>query len=69
MIILHDEIYYKKRRPQPDLGPVKNFLRFIWNDEKRTFFDRTAKEWGKNIIYLCALLFFNYNVILLKLFM
>ncbi|XP_043686991.1 sodium/potassium-transporting ATPase subunit beta-2-like isoform X7 [Vespula pensylvanica] len=46
MFILHDETYYEKRKPQPDLGPIKNFLKFIWNNEKKTLFDRTAKEWG-----------------------
>ncbi|XP_076386873.1 sodium/potassium-transporting ATPase subunit beta-1-like isoform X2 [Megachile rotundata] len=46
MVILHDEEYYKSRVPQPDLGPIGNFSRFIWNKERKTIFDRTAKEWG-----------------------
>ncbi|XP_046833291.1 sodium/potassium-transporting ATPase subunit beta-1-like [Vespa crabro] len=59
MIILHDETYYKERRPQPDLGPVKNILRFIWNNEKKTFFDRTAREWGEVVIFY----FFFFGVL------
>lgn len=46
MVILHDEEYYRSRVPQPDLGPLKNFLRFVWNKERKTLFDRTAREWG-----------------------
>ncbi|KAG7208847.1 hypothetical protein KM043_015032 [Ampulex compressa] len=54
MIILHDEAYYNSRKPQPDLGPLKNFLRFLWNGEKKTFLERTAKEWGQlGMFYLC----------------
>lgn len=46
MVILHDEAYYKSRIPQPDLGPFRNFLRFLWDRERKAFLDRTAKEWG-----------------------
>lgn len=49
MVILHDEEYYKSRIPQPDLGPLRNFLRFIWDNNRKAFLDRTAKEWG-NVI-------------------
>nr|XP_034182517.1 sodium/potassium-transporting ATPase subunit beta-1-like isoform X1 [Osmia lignaria]XP_034182518.1 sodium/potassium-transporting ATPase subunit beta-1-like isoform X1 [Osmia lignaria] len=53
MVILHDEEYYRSRVPQPDLGALKNFLRFVWNKEQKTLFDRTAKEWGQlGIFYL-----------------
>ncbi|KAK2575883.1 hypothetical protein KPH14_007253 [Odynerus spinipes] len=61
MIILHDDAYYESRRPQPDLGPYKNFLRFIWNGERKTLFDRTAKEWGQVAIYY----FFFFGVLAL----
>lgn len=50
MVILHDEAYYKSRIPQPDLGPFRNFLRFLWDKERKAFLDRTAKEWG-NVCY------------------
>lgn len=46
MVILHDEDYYVSRIPQPDLGPLRNFLRFIWDQERKAFLGRTAKEWG-----------------------
>nr|KAF7433868.1 hypothetical protein H0235_002059 [Vespula pensylvanica] len=59
MFILHDETYYEKRKPQPDLGPIKNFLKFIWNNEKKTLFDRTAKEWGEVTIFY----FFFFGVL------
>lgn len=45
-IILHDEAYYASRIPRPDLGPIRNFMRFIWDNERKAFFDRTAREWG-----------------------
>lgn len=48
MVILHDEEYYKSRIPQPDLGPLRNFLRFIWDNNRKAFLDRTAKEWGNH---------------------
>ncbi|XP_076280678.1 sodium/potassium-transporting ATPase subunit beta-like [Lasioglossum baleicum] len=54
MAILHDDLYYESRQPRPDLGPFKNFLRFIWNNERKAFLDRTAKEWVQLIIfYIC----------------
>ncbi|XP_043784138.1 uncharacterized protein LOC122710371 isoform X2 [Apis laboriosa] len=54
MVILHDEAYYESRIPQPDLGPFRNFLRFLWDREKKAFLDRTAKEWGQlGLFYLC----------------
>ncbi|CAL7947189.1 unnamed protein product [Xylocopa violacea] len=54
MVILHDEEYYKARVPQPDLGPLRNILRFIWDKDRKAFLDRTAKEWGQlGIFYLC----------------
>ncbi|KAI4501862.1 hypothetical protein M0802_003197 [Mischocyttarus mexicanus] len=59
MIILHDEAYYKSRKPQPDLGRLGNLLRFIWNGEKKTFFDRTPREWGEVVIFY----FFFFGVL------
>ncbi|XP_054007415.1 sodium/potassium-transporting ATPase subunit beta-1-like [Hylaeus anthracinus] len=54
MVILHDHDYYESRKPRPDLGPLKNFLRFVWDKERKTFLDRTAKEWGQlGIFYAC----------------
>ncbi|XP_076302143.1 sodium/potassium-transporting ATPase subunit beta-1-like [Lasioglossum baleicum] len=54
MVILHDEEYYRSRIPRPDLGPFGNFLRFIWDKERKAFLDRTAKEWGQlGVFYLC----------------
>nr|XP_031834331.1 sodium/potassium-transporting ATPase subunit beta-1-like [Nomia melanderi] len=54
MVILHDQQYYENRKPQPDLGAFQNFLRFIWNKERKAFLDRTAKEWGQLLLfYLC----------------
>ncbi|XP_017795216.1 PREDICTED: sodium/potassium-transporting ATPase subunit beta-like [Habropoda laboriosa] len=54
MIILHDDEYYRIRRPPPDLGPLRNFLRFIWDKDRKAFLDRTAAEWGQlGIFYLC----------------
>ncbi|CAD1473837.1 unnamed protein product, partial [Heterotrigona itama] len=54
MVILHDEEYYQSRIPQPDLGPLRNFLRFVWDNERKAFLDRTAKEWGQlGMFYLC----------------
>ncbi|XP_017878696.1 sodium/potassium-transporting ATPase subunit beta-like [Ceratina calcarata] len=54
MVILHDDEYYRKRMPQPDLGPLRNFTRFIWNRDTKAFLDRTAAEWGQlGLFYLC----------------
>ncbi|XP_076233324.1 sodium/potassium-transporting ATPase subunit beta-1-like [Calliopsis andreniformis] len=54
MVILHDDAYYESRKPQPDLGPLRNFLRFIWDNDRKAFLDKTAKEWGQlGIFYLC----------------
>ncbi|XP_076674471.1 sodium/potassium-transporting ATPase subunit beta-1-like isoform X2 [Andrena cerasifolii] len=53
-IILHDEAYYASRIPRPDLGPIRNFMRFIWDNERKALLDRTAREWGQlGIFYLC----------------
>ncbi|XP_076384778.1 sodium/potassium-transporting ATPase subunit beta-1-like [Megalopta genalis] len=54
MVILHDDRYYESRIPAPDLGTFKNFLRFIWNKDRKAFLDRTAKEWVQLIVfYIC----------------
>ncbi|KOX71436.1 Sodium/potassium-transporting ATPase subunit beta [Melipona quadrifasciata] len=54
MVILHDEEYYRSRIPRPDLGPLRNFLRFVWDHDRKAFLDRTAKEWGQlGMFYLC----------------
>ncbi|RLU20858.1 hypothetical protein DMN91_007472 [Ooceraea biroi] len=45
MDILHDEEYYRSRIPEPDLGPVQNFMRFVWNPDRKTVLGRTAQEW------------------------
>lgn len=50
MVILHDDAYYESRKPQPDLGTLGNFMRFIWDKERKAFLDRTAKEWGNAIL-------------------
>ncbi|XP_020297868.1 sodium/potassium-transporting ATPase subunit beta-1-like [Pseudomyrmex gracilis] len=56
MVILHDEEYYESRKPEPDLGPVRNFLRFVWNPQRRTLLGRKGKEWVElGIFYLCFL--------------
>ncbi|XP_034936761.1 sodium/potassium-transporting ATPase subunit beta-1-like [Chelonus insularis] len=53
-MIIHDEEYYENRRPVKDLGAIRNFLRFIWDGEKRAFLDRTAKDWATvGLFYLC----------------
>ncbi|XP_043275715.1 sodium/potassium-transporting ATPase subunit beta-1-like [Venturia canescens] len=53
-MIMHDEAYYRSRVPIKDLGPWKNFLRFIWDGERRAFLDRTAKDWSVlGLFYLC----------------
>lgn len=46
MVILHDENYYESRKPRPNLGPFRNFLRLVWDNERKAFLDRTAIEWG-----------------------
>ncbi|XP_043258550.1 sodium/potassium-transporting ATPase subunit beta-like [Colletes gigas] len=54
MVILHDDQYYESRKPRPDLGLLGNFSRFVWDNERKAFLDRTAKEWGQlGIFYLC----------------
>lgn len=58
MVILHDEEYYRSRIPRPDLGPLRNFLRFVWDHDRKAFLDRTAKEWG---ITVCTYIE-NYNL-------
>lgn len=50
MLILHDKAYYESRKPELDLGVFKNFLRFTWNREKKSFFGRNLQEWGKKEI-------------------
>ncbi|OXU23803.1 hypothetical protein TSAR_004511 [Trichomalopsis sarcophagae] len=53
-MIKHDEEYYRQRKPQPDLGAINNFKRFLWHPERRAFLDRTAQEWGSvGLFYLC----------------
>lgn len=49
MHIVHDDAYYESRIPQPDLGPLKNFLRFVWDSKTKTLLGRTAKEWSKHL--------------------
>ncbi|XP_046597506.1 sodium/potassium-transporting ATPase subunit beta-2-like [Neodiprion lecontei] len=51
MLILHDDNYYESRKPQPDLGPVKNFKRFIWNPENKSVLDRTCKSWIRLTVF------------------
>ncbi|KAM0727193.1 Sodium/potassium-transporting ATPase subunit beta-1 [Formica fusca] len=54
MVILHDEEYYRSRIPEPDLGAFRNFLRFVWNPERRQILGRTGKEWALlGFFYLC----------------
>ncbi|XP_058808801.1 sodium/potassium-transporting ATPase subunit beta-like [Phymastichus coffea] len=54
MLIKHDEEYYRQRKPQPDLGVIENFKRFLWDSQRRAFLDRTAQEWmNVGIFYLC----------------
>ncbi|XP_076656467.1 sodium/potassium-transporting ATPase subunit beta-1-like [Halictus rubicundus] len=54
MVILHDDLYYQSRQPKPDLGAFKNFLRFIWDNDRRAFLGRTAREWVQLILfYVC----------------
>ncbi|XP_044594775.1 sodium/potassium-transporting ATPase subunit beta-like isoform X2 [Cotesia glomerata] len=51
---MHDEPYYERRVPIRDLGPWKNFLRFLWDRERHAVFDRTLKQWGQlGLFYLC----------------
>ena len=45
-VILHDDEYYRSRIPEPDLGALKNFMRFVWNPDRRTLLGRSGKEWG-----------------------
>nr|CAD7578293.1 unnamed protein product [Timema californicum] len=40
-----------ERKPQPNFGLWKSFLRFLWNPEKRTILSRTKKDWGLCIVY------------------
>lgn len=47
MIIAHDEEYYRRRVPEPDLGPLRNFLRFVWNGETKTLLGRSGTEWSR----------------------
>lgn len=49
MLILHSDSYYESRKPELDLGACKNCLRFMWNNEKKSFLGRTSKEWGNNL--------------------
>ncbi|XP_014488527.1 PREDICTED: sodium/potassium-transporting ATPase subunit beta-1-like isoform X2 [Dinoponera quadriceps] len=54
MIIVHDEEYYRSRVPEPDLGPLKNFMRFVWNPDSKMLLGRTGKEWALlGFFYLC----------------
>jgi len=46
MVILHDDEYYRNRIPEPDLGAFRNFLRFVWNPDRRQLLGRSGKEWG-----------------------
>ncbi|KAL6264057.1 hypothetical protein P5V15_004136 [Pogonomyrmex californicus] len=45
MVILHDEEYYRRRVPEPDLGAFQNFIRFFWNPDTKEFLGRGWKEW------------------------
>ncbi|XP_011701759.1 PREDICTED: sodium/potassium-transporting ATPase subunit beta-3-like isoform X4 [Wasmannia auropunctata] len=54
MVILHDEEYYRSRMPEPDLGALRNFLRLVWNPDRKQLLGRTGKEWGLlGLFYLC----------------
>ncbi|KAL0131407.1 hypothetical protein PUN28_002738 [Cardiocondyla obscurior] len=54
MVFLHDEEYYQSRIPETDLGAFRNFLRFVWNSDKKHFLGRTGKEWALlGLFYLC----------------
>jgi hypothetical protein len=46
-MIKHDEIYYKERKPKPDLGFINNFKRFLWDPERKSLLGRNAEQWGK----------------------
>lgn len=48
-MIKNGEEYYRQRKPQPDLGAINNFKRFLWDPDRRAFLDRTAQEWGKHL--------------------
>lgn len=50
MQILHDKTYYESRKPELDLGACNNFVRFIWNHEKKSFLGRNLREWGEKAI-------------------
>jgi len=65
-MILHDEAYYKSRVPETDLGPLENFVRFIWNPERKTVLGRTGKEWGNylNIFPKLKMLVKNFLIAL-----
>ncbi|KAJ8680605.1 hypothetical protein QAD02_016392 [Eretmocerus hayati] len=53
-MIKHDEAYYRSRKPQKDQGRVKNFSRFIWDPDTKTFLGRTPQEWmAFGLFYLC----------------
>ncbi|KMQ90495.1 sodium potassium-transporting atpase subunit beta-1 [Lasius niger] len=56
MAILHDEEYYRNRIPEPDLGALQNFLRFVWNPDRRQVLGRSGKEWALlGFFYVCFL--------------
>ncbi|XP_071635761.1 sodium/potassium-transporting ATPase subunit beta-1-like [Temnothorax longispinosus] len=54
MVIPHDDEYYQNRIPEPDLGALQNFLRFVWNPERKQLLGRSGKEWALlGLFYLC----------------
>ncbi|XP_029172766.1 sodium/potassium-transporting ATPase subunit beta-1-like [Nylanderia fulva] len=56
MAILHDEEYYRSRIPEPDLGALRNFVRFVWNPDRKQVLGRTGKEWALlGCFYVCFL--------------
>lgn len=64
MVILHDAEYYRSRKPEPDLGALRNFMRFVWNPKKKQLFGRSGKEWGNCYkTYFFQLLVIGYEII------
>ncbi|XP_036145231.1 sodium/potassium-transporting ATPase subunit beta-1 isoform X2 [Monomorium pharaonis] len=54
MVILHDDEYYRNRVPEPDLGALRNFRRFVWNPDRRQLLGRSGKEWALlGLFYFC----------------
>ncbi|XP_048511001.1 sodium/potassium-transporting ATPase subunit beta-2-like [Athalia rosae] len=67
MLILHDEAYYERRKPQPDLGAVDNFKRFVWNPNKRSFLDKTLEGWAQTGLFYMVFFGIIFSLFALKL--